>query len=321
MSRTAVVAGGALSLLIVGALSQLLLKLPPPGQGARDFVLYELRLPRLLIGLLVGSTLGLVGAAFQALFRNPLATPSTVGTTAGAALGALFALPFGVRGAGILPAATICAFLGALGSTALVLSVATSARARVEEILLAGIAVTLGAGALSQGLHVIANEGALFAAAQWSLGQLPQVGYDRVLLLLVPSFVCAASILSQERSLAALSLGEDWARSVGVETSRVRLILLIGGCLGVGAAVALCGPIAFVGLLVPHVVRLSLGANRSRLLPLSWLSGGAFLVFCDLLAREMLPRQELPVGVLTAALGSPALFFLILRRGPHRTSQ
>src|SRR5690606_41718796 len=96
--------------------------------------------------------------------------------------------------------------------------------------------------------------------------------------------------------------------------------LFRSGCLGVGAAVALCGPIAFVGLLVPHVVRLSLGPHRSRLLPLSWLSGGAFLVFCDLLAREMLPKRELPVGVLTAALGSPALFFLILRRGPRRAT-
>src|SRR5690606_9366806 len=112
-----------------------------------------------------------------------------------------------------------------------------------------------------------------FAAAQWSLGQLPQGGYDRIVLLVVPTCVCAACIITQRRSLAALSLGEDWARSVGVATNRVRLVLLVGGCLGVGASVALCGPIAFVGLLVPHVVRLLLGPDQSRLLSLSWVAG------------------------------------------------
>lgn len=317
MRRTFVVAvGGLLALSLAGAL-HLFWDLPRVSTTARQFVLSELRAPRLLIGFIVGSTLGLVGAAFQSLFRNPLATPSTVGTTAGAALGALFALTFGLKGTSLLPAATACAFLGALGATSLVLSVASSARARLEEVLLAGIAITLGAGAVAQGLHAIADEGALFAAAQWSLGQLPQVGYDRVLLLSGPAVICAVTILSQSRALFALGLGEDWAKSVGVDTGRLRLILLLGGCLGVGASVALCGPIAFVGLLVPHLVRLSLGSEQSRILPLSWLSGGVFLVLCDLLAREVLPQSELPVGVLTAALGSPALFLLVLRKRPE----
>lgn len=283
----------------------------------QDFVFYQLRLPRFLIALLVGSTLGLVGAAFQTLFRNPLATPSTVGTTAGAALGALAALTLGLRGAGVLPAATLFAFLGALAASALVLSVAQSARARVEEILLSGIAVTLGAGALSQGLHAIANSGSLFASAQWSLGQLPQVGYDRVALLALPAFVCAISILSQKRALSTLALGESWAQSLGVETKRVRLIVLVGGCLGVGASVALCGPIAFVGLLVPHLVRLGLKGNSRNLLPLSYVAGGSFLVFCDAITKSLPFSQELPVGVLTASLGAPALFLLILKRRPE----
>jgi len=308
----------ALVLLLLGSAAlQLVWDLPQMSAEGREFLVMQLRAPRLIVGFFVGSTLGLVGAAFQGLFRNALATPSTVGTTAGAALGALFALTFGLRGTQLLPAATICAFLGALLASGLVLSVATSARARVEEILLAGIAITLGAGAISQGLHAIADEGALFAAAQWSLGQLPQVGYDKLSLLLGPAVLCAVAILSQSRALSALALGEDWARSVGVETGRVRLLLLIGGCLGVGASVALCGPIAFVGLLVPHLVRLGLGPEQTRILPLSWLGGGTFLVFCDLLAREILPKGELPVGVLTAALGSPALFYLVLRRRPR----
>ncbi len=317
MKRTIVLLGACLVLLASSAALQLLWDLPELDPVGKEFLVVQLRTPRLVVGFLVGSTLGLVGAAFQGLFRNALATPSTVGTTAGAALGALFALTFGLRGTEVLPAATVCAFVGALVASGLVLSVATSARARVEEILLAGIAITLGAGAIAQGLHSIADQGALFAAAQWSLGQLPQVGYDKLVLLLGPAALCAVAIFSQSRALAALALGEDWARSVGVETGRVRLLLLIGGCLGVGASVALCGPIAFVGLLVPHLVRLGLGSEQARLLPLSWLGGGTFLVFCDLLAREILPKGELPVGVLTAALGSPALFYLVLRRRPR----
>jgi iron complex transport system permease protein len=318
VKRVLLVLCAALLVLGLSGFAQLYLGLPESESAeVKNFVLFQLRMPRLVIGFIVGATLALVGAAFQTLFRNPLATPSTVGTTAGAALGALFALTLGFRGAGAIPAATVFAFLGALGASSLVLAIATSARARMEEILLAGIAVTLGAGALAQGLQTIAGADALFASAQWSLGQLPQVGYDRVVLLLVPTLVCAVAILTQRRSLLALSLGEDWAKSVGVATNRVRLVLLIGGCLGVGASVALCGPIAFVGLLVPHVVRLLLGVDQTRLLPLSWISGGAFLVFSDLLAREILPQRELPVGVLTASLGSPALFLLILRRSPR----
>jgi iron complex transport system permease protein len=321
-ARTALVLGASLLLLLFGALVQLYApdRLGHDGTEAslevQSFVFYQLRLPRFLIAVIVGSTLSLVGAAFQTLFRNPLATPSTVGTTAGAALGALAALALGLRGVGVLPAATLFAFLGALGASSLVLSVAKNARARVEEILLAGIAVTLGAGALSQGLHVISDAGTLFASAQWSLGQLPQVGYDRLLLLSVPAAICATSILSQSRALSTLSLGEAWAQSLGVETNRVRFIVLVGGCLGVGASVALCGPIAFVGLLVPHLVRLGLGGEHRPLLPLSFVAGGAFLVFCDAITKTLPLDQELPVGVLTASLGAPALFLLILRR-PH----
>jgi ABC-type Fe3+-siderophore transport system permease subunit len=282
--------------------------------SAQTFVLHQLRIPRLVIGFFVGSTLAIVGAAFQTLFQNPLATPSTVGTTAGATLGALLALVLGFSSDGMLPAVSLFAFLGALGASFLVMAVASSARARVEEILLAGIAVTLATGALSQGLHAIGDANALFAATQWSLGQLPQVGFERAQLMALPTAVCLVAILSQRSGLAALALGEDWARSVGVETKRVQRVVILGGCFGVGTAVALCGPIAFVGLLVPHLVRRSLGAEKSPFLLLSWLTGGVFLSVCDLLARSLLPEQELPVGVLTASLGAPALFLLILKK-------
>ncbi len=285
--------------------------------GLRSFVLVQLRLPRLLIALLVGSTLALVGACFQALFRNPLATPSTVGTSAGATLGALFALVLNLDGSFGVSAVTLFAFLGALLSTALVLSVASGSRARMEEILLAGIAVTLSAGAVSHGLHLIADQEALFAAAQWSLGQLPQVGYDRVLLLVGPVLLSHALLLSQRRALSVLHWGEERASTLGVHTLRVRVLLLLGGCLGVGACVALCGPIAFVGLLVPHLIRRFLGEEAGLDLVAASLFGALFLLASDTLAHFGVPGHELPVGVITATLGAPALFVLILRRTPR----
>lgn len=280
----------------------------------RRFVLVELRLPRALLGFVVGSTLGLVGAALQTLFQNPLASPTTIGTTAGAALGALLALVLGAQGAWLLPASTLFAFVGALVATSVVFAVASSGRARLEEILLAGIAVGLATGALSQALHALADAPALFASAQWSLGQLPQVGFDRLLLSLAPSALCAAVILGRARALGALGLGEDWARSFGVDTLRVRKEILVASSLGVGAVVALAGPIAFVGLLVPHLVRRLFAPSPRALLGWSWWSGGVYLLACDTLARELLPHRELPVGVLTALLGAPLLFFLVLRR-------
>jgi iron complex transport system permease protein len=220
----------------------------------------------------------------------------------------------GLRGAGALPAAALFAFVGAFVASSLVLSVAQNARAKVEEILLAGIAITLAAGALSQGLHAISDAESLFMAAQWSLGQLPQVGYDRLLFLVIPTILSAVMILSQRRALSVLALGEDWAQSVGVETKRVRLLTLIGGCLGVATSVALCGPIAFVGLIVPHLVRLGLAGEREPLLWLSAVSGGSFLVLCDAVAKSLPISRELPVGVITASLGAPALFLLVIRR-------
>lgn len=279
-----------------------------------QFVLWQLRVPRALAGLLVGATLGLVGAAFQALFHNQLAEPSTVGTTAGAALGALAALGLGLAGGWQLPAVTLLAFAGALTASLVVAATASSGRARMNDVLLAGIAVTLAAGAASQAIHAVADAPALFAAAMWSLGQLPQVGYERVTLLVPFAALCAAVLLRRSRALATLALSEDWAATQGVPVRRVRLEVLVAGSLGVAASVALCGPIAFVGLLVPHLVRRLLHPPAGQLLVLSWIAGAGFLVACDGIARVLVPGRELPVGVLTAALGAPTLFFLVLRR-------
>lgn len=297
------------------ALAVLSLWIGPSFQGdTRDFVLLELRLPRLLVGALVGATLSISGAAFQAVFNNALATPSTVGTTAGATLGALLALSLDVGG-GVLGVSllTASAFGGALVTTLLVSGLAASGRLSKNDVLLAGIAVTLAASALASGVQFASDARALVAAAQWSLGQLPQVGYRGVLLIGPFAATTLVGLLALGRPLQNLALGEELAQAQGVNVTRLRFLVLLLASLGVAACVAWCGPIAFVGLIVPHLVRLLLGPNLRTLLPLSFVGGAAFLVLCDALARVALPGRELPVGVITAALGAPALVFLVSR--------
>jgi len=287
----------------------------PDLTGAQgQFIVWQLRVPRVLVGMLVGATLALVGAVFQALFQNPLATSDTVGTTAGATVGALFALALDssrtVQG---LPLVTVCAFAGALSASLLVASFASSRKAHSSDVLLAGIAVTLATSAAASGIQYISDSRALFAATQWSLGQLPQVGYRGVWLLVPPCLVCCALLLSLTRPLQAFALGEELAHSQGVNVPRLRLFVLGLGSLGVAACVAWCGPIAFIGLIVPHLVRRLLGPGYRILLPMSVCVGAAALVSCDLLARLLVPGRELPVGIVTAALGAPALVALVAR--------
>jgi len=282
-----------------------------------EFVLWQLRVPRMLAGVVVGSSFGLVGAAFQALFQNDLATPSTIGTSAGATLGALSALVFDLgNGLGALPVTTLFAFVGALAASFAVTLVAMRGHASISDVLLAGIAITLASAALSQGVQALADMRALFAATQWALGQLPQLGFDGVLLLAPFVAVSSALVLTQTRPLQVLALGEELAHAQGVAVTRVRVLVLVGGSLGVAACVAWCGPIAFVGLIVPHLVRRTTGPALRTLLPMSMLAGAGFLVLCDTLARVAWAERELPVGVITASLGAPALFLLVLRRRP-----
>lgn len=299
--------------LSVGLLSLATLVGPSLGGPSGDFVFAQLRVPRVAVGALVGGTLALAGACFQTLFANPLAAPSTIGTTAGATLGALTALAFDIPGAGSFSATFVAAFAGAALASAAVAVIAASGRAQMTDVLLGGIAVTLAATALATGVQDVSDSRALIAAARWSLGHLQQVGYTGVLVLLpivVPVWV---ALLLLTRALQTFAFGEELAHSRGVNVPRLRLLVLGLGSLGVAACVAWCGPIAFVGLIVPHLVRLVVGPSLVRLLPLSLVTGAAFLVACDAVARSIAPVRELPVGVVTAGLGAPAVILLLLR--------
>lgn len=304
------------ALLLVALCGVVLLAAPWVGPSvapeAWDFVLWSLRVPRVLVGASVGACLGVVGASFQAIFGNPLATPSTTGTTAGAMVGALVALvllpaagPYGVAAA---------ALIGALAVSLPVAGLAARGDRRIEDVLLAGVALTLGAGALTTGLQVQADLATTFRAVRWSLGSLSQVGYGGVWVLAPLCAAAIAVILLHLRALEALIAGEALAFAQGVDVTATRTRVLVAGSVGVAACVAWCGPIAFVGLVVPHLVRLGVGTQRRLVLPLSAICGAAFLVLCDTAARTVWSGRELPVGVLTAAIGAPLLVGLVLRR-------
>jgi len=304
--RVVALALGSLVLTAVAALIG-----PSLGGAQGEFILWQLRVPRVLVGALVGGTLGLVGACFQTLFANPLASESTVGTTAGATLGALAALALSLPGG--FPVLFACSCAGAGLASVSVTLVAGNGRATMGDVLLAGITVTVATGALSVGLQYLSDSRALVAAARWALGQLPQVGYDGVLVLAPVVVPCWLVLLALARALQTFAFGEELAGARGVNVPSLRRLVLAVGSLGVGACVAWCGPIAFVGLIVPHVVRRIVGAELRRVLPLSLLTGAAFLVLCDALARSLSPGRELPVGVVTAALGAPSLVLLLFR--------
>lgn len=286
-----------------------------PADHAFDFVFYQLRIPRMLVAALVGCTFGIVGAAFQCIFGNPLATPSTTGTTAGAALGALvaFVLFPGTVAQWSLGIAAF-ALIGALLIAFPVALLASRRNNRMEDVLLAGIALTLAAGALTTGLQFQADMAATQRAVLWSLGSLTQVGYGGLMGLAPLCILCCIGVLTQTRALETLVSGEERAHSQGVAVIRTRTTVLGFGAIGIAACVAWCGPIAFVGLIVPHIVRRILGSTRTVLLPFSGLVGAAFLVGCDALSKFVVGGRELPVGVMTAAIGAPLLIGLVLRQ-------
>lgn len=288
----------------------------PSGDRA-DFVFWQLRLPRLLVAIMAGGVMGMTGAAYQTVFRNGLAAPGTTGTTAGASLGALIAVVGGATwgpSAGGLPLIAAFAFVGAMSASLFVAALAASGRARINDVLLAGIGVSLASGALATGIQFTADESALFRAVQWSLGHISQVGYKGVAVMAPFCVACVVLLWTQVRGLQALASGEELAHSRGLDVAKVRALTLGAGAIGVAAVVAWCGPIAFIGLVAPHLVRPILGVQRRVLIPMSAICGGAFLAISDGVARLISPERELPAGVITAAIGAPLLLFLILKQ-------
>jgi iron complex transport system permease protein len=282
----------------------------------RDTVVVGVRLPRVLVGFVAGGALAVAGAALQGLFRNPLAEPGVLGISSGASLGAVLAIYFHIAGRAtwLLPA---CAFAGAALDAVVVFGIAAhQGRGRVftATLLLVGVAVmSLNVSLTTFVLSIsLASYDVGRQVMYWLLGGLEGRTWDHLLLGGPAILVGTLVITAHARDLDALLLGEVSAQSVGVDVPRVRLRLVLASALVVGAAVAVAGPIGFVGLLVPHVLRLAVGAPHAVLVPLSFFGGGVFLVVADVVARTV--SADIPVGVVTAAVGAPVFLALLIRR-------
>jgi len=280
-------------------------------------VFFVARLPRVVAAAIVGAGLSLSGVVFQALLRNPLAAPDTLGISAGASLGAMLVLTahadFTLLGVSVVPLAT---FAGALGALAIVfaLSVAKGRGTSSTVLLLAGIAISALLGAAGRFIQYLADVTETFRTVQWLMGSLDVGSYAPIVAALVPFGLAAVGFATLPRVLDLISLGDDAAEARGVDVVRSERIALVSASLSTGAAVSLGGPVLFVGIIVPHIVRRLVGADHRLVLPASALFGATFLIACDLVARTLFAPIELPVGIVTAVIGGPFFLWLLVRR-------
>lgn len=277
-------------------------------------IFFIARLPRALAAALVGGTLAAAGVVFQGLLRNPLATPYTLGVSSGAALGAMLAITFGA----VLPVGgvAVASLAGAMLAVAVVYVLATARHRGLSTtvLLLAGVTLNAFFSALILLVQYASDFAEIFRALRWLMGDLDVVSYTPILAALPLIAVAFAAFAWLARPLNLLSLGTDAAGTRGVNVERAQRVAFLGGSLATGAAVSVGGPIGFVGIIVPHLVRLLVGSDHRLVLPASTFFGAAFLVACDALARTVLSPIELPVGIITAVIGGPFFLWLLIRR-------
>jgi iron complex transport system permease protein len=305
---------GAIALGPRGAMSSLL-----PNDPIEARILREVRIPRVTLGFLAGAALATAGMAFQALFRNALATPYTLGVSAGASLGAAIYMHLGITAslAGI-PGSAFAAFAGAFLAIALVYAVARATDGfSSSTLLLAGVAISFLFTSVILAIQYIGDVTTSFRIGRWLLGGLEVVGFLPVIHVLPFAVAGIAMLLAISRDLDLLVVGEESAASRGVAVTTVKKLVFAAASLMVGGVVATCGPIGFVGLVVPHIGRLVVGARHRTLTPFSLLAGGTFLVACDAVGRTVVAPVEIPVGIITALIGGP-FFLAMLVQGQTR---
>ncbi len=275
-------------------------------------ILWNIRMPRVVLGVLVGAMLAIAGAAYQGVFRNPLADPYLLGVSSGAGLGATLAIVVGgAAGFAGVPVAAFAGGLLAVGATYSLGRTVGGSRSEVV-IILAGVAVAAFANAI-QTFFMQLHDDTLRQVYSWMLGRLSTDGWSDVVVVLPYVVVTVAIIALHRRTLDVMAVGDVEAASLGIDPARVRLLLVCVATLGTAAVVSASGLIGFVGIVVPHAVRLLAGPGHRLLLPLSLLVGASFLVLADVLARTVMSPAELPIGVVTAAIGAP-FFLVVLRR-------
>ena len=283
-------------------------------------IVMEIRLPRVILAGLVGASLAIAGASFQGLLRNPLADPYTLGVSSGASVGAVITLFFGLQipfaGSFSLPLFSVA------GSLLTIVAVLAFARRvdrsmKVETIILTGIIFSSFLGSVIS-LMIALSGDELRQIINWLLGSVSMRGWTYIKLILHFFIIGSLLLLFNARELNALSFGEERAKYAGVNVERRKLMILISGSILTGAAVAVSGTIGFVGLVVPHFIRILWGPDHRRLLPLSMMIGGGFLILADLLSRTIVSPAELPIGVITALIGAPAFAAILMNKRKER---
>jgi iron complex transport system permease protein len=281
-------------------------------------ILWDIRLPRVVLALLVGATLSVAGGAYQGVFRNPLADPYLLGAAAGAGLGATLVLTLGAHGGwgpfDLLPAAAFVGALLAVGLTYLVGRAAGRGVSGTTSLILAGVAMASLFTSV-QTYFQQRSDDTVREVYAWILGGLSTAGWSEVRLILPWTVLAAVGVLLYRRPLDVLAVGDEEATTLGLHVDRTRLVVVVAASLGTAAAVAVSGLIGFVGIIVPHAIRLVAGHSYRVILPLTLVGGGAFMVLADLVARTALSPAEVPIGVITAFVGAPFFLALLGRRG------
>ncbi|MEX3745239.1 MULTISPECIES: FecCD family ABC transporter permease [Lysinibacillus] len=325
MSRTIIAYVTAITLLIISiwcgvAIGSVHIPLEVVWNKAADEtaanILWKIRLPRVLLAGLVGASLAIAGAAFQGLLKNPLADPYTLGVSSGASVGAVmtifFSISIPVVGHYALP---IFSMLGAILTMVAVMGFAriVDRSLKMETLILTGIIFSSFLGSLISLMIALSGE-ELRQVMGWLLGSVSMRGWPFVQMII--PFVIIGSIMlwTQRRELNVLLYGEERAKHLGVNVKRSKYIILVGGSMLTGAAVAVSGTIGFVGLVVPHMTRMLWGSDHRHLLPLSFLNGATLLIICDLIARTIIMPRELPIGVITAFIGAPVFSYIFYKQ-------
>ncbi len=283
---------------------------------SNDIIVLNIRLPRALFAFFAGGALGISGACLQGIFKNPMADSYILGVSSGASLGAALSIAFGssLFFLGITP---LFATIGALLSVVLVYSMSRfSGKLNSYSLILSGVAINALMSAFVYFIMIL-NRDKMESIVLWTMGSLAAVSWEKLIIASPIILICSAITLFYARDLNIMLQGDEEARHLGVDVDRVRKILLLLTTVAVAAVVSFCGVIGFVGLIVPHVLRLISGPNHKTLLIHSFIGGGAFLLLCDTIARSTLPMQEIPVGVVSAIFGAP-YFLYLLRRGKRR---
>lgn len=285
------------------------------GTWGSKIIIMDINLPRVVVGLFVGAGLAVCGAAMQGVFRNPLASPYILGLSSGASLGAAISMLFAIPFIPVMITTPVLAFITCFATMALVYSMARiGGTVRVESLILSGVAVSSLLSALVSFLTFISGdklEGIVF----WTMGNLGEASWEEIAFMVPIITVCAVLLVMQAKSLNAMMLGDIHAMDLGIDVKRTRLIILLLTTMIVAAAVSFVGVIGFIGLVIPHILRILLGPDNRHIMPMSIVAGSSFILICDYLSHAVAAQfGTLPIGVVTALIGAPVFIYLLIRR-------